>query len=73
MLETDETMDYMDEAEELAGALKSIANAITPLSALPGHDSQGGYVSSLTEAVMSLSNAMNRIADAIEAHTESQP
>jgi hypothetical protein len=44
---------------------KAIANAITPLGAAPGTDASGGFVSSLTEAVMGVSAGLSSIAEAI--------
>ncbi len=50
---------------ELADAIRAAAEAITPSGAAPGRDESGGYVSSLTEAVMSVSSGLHAIADAI--------
>jgi hypothetical protein len=54
----------------VANAVRSVANAITPMDAMPGHDANGGTVASLTEAVMGLTASMSRIADAIESVAE---
>jgi hypothetical protein len=48
-----------------ARAARSISTAIFP-DALPGHDATGHVVCSLTEAVMSMSDGLHRIADSIE-------
>ena len=66
--------DFESYAEELAEAMNSmakrtgdIANAIYPLgSAIGGHDANGGYVTSLTEAVMGVSAGLVKIASAID-------
>jgi hypothetical protein len=61
----------------LAMALGQIANAITPANTSPGPDANGGFVASLTEAVMgcssglaAIANAINRLADVVEATGE---
>jgi hypothetical protein len=58
-----------EQAEELmdtiVGAADKIADAITAPVA-PGTDASGGTVTCLTEAVMGVSAALNRIADAID-------
>ncbi len=43
-----------------------IANAITPIDAIPAHDEGGGTVASLTEAVMGVTAAGFAIASAID-------
>lgn len=45
---------------------RDLANSITPLNAVPGTDAAGGTVGSLTEAVMGMTSALIRIAEAIE-------
>lgn len=60
----DEVGDHGDESG--VDALRSIAHAITPLGAAGAMDADGGFVSSLTEAVMSVANALHRIADSIQ-------
>lgn len=55
-----------DVVQEVAEAAIEIARAITPCAA-PSHDETGGYVMSLTEAVMGVTAGLCRIADAIEA------
>ena len=52
-------------AELLKSGLIAVADAITPLRSLPGKDSTGGYVSSLTEAVMGMTAGLTEIANAI--------
>lgn len=59
--------EAVKDAELIAEAGKAIANAITPRSAAGHHDDYGGYVESLTEAVISVSAALGRIASAIQA------
>jgi hypothetical protein len=56
-----------DELDRLSRSLKSIANAITPLDACGAHDEEGGFVSSLTEAIMGHTKAVGRVANAIES------
>lgn len=51
--------------QEIHDAVKSVANAITPGSAVPGHDALGGCVGSLTEAVMGLTGGLAAIAESI--------
>ena len=53
--------------EELARAVRDVANAVTPLSAAAGHDDYGNSIASLTEAVMSVSSALSAIASAIQS------
>ena len=52
--------------EALSTAGRHIADSITPVRAVGTHDSEGSFVESLTEAVMGLTKAVARIADAIE-------
>lgn len=54
----------MDE-EQVADALRHVARSITAEGA-PGHDACGGTVGSLTEAIMGMTAALCRIAEAIE-------
>ena len=63
--------------DSLAMKLDRIANAITPANTSPGPDANGGFVASLTEAVMgcssglaAIANAINRLADVVEATGE---
>jgi hypothetical protein len=51
---------------EIATGIKAVANAITPIGAAPGQDAGGGYVGSLTEAVMGVSGGLFAIAGAID-------
>jgi len=67
-----EPANVVDVVNYLALATGRVANAITPRNAAPGHDATGGTVTSLTEAVMGLSdgavqiaNAINNVAEAI--------
>jgi hypothetical protein len=57
--------ELADLSESVAQAAHEIATAITP-DAHPGHDETGGTVASLTEAVMGMTTALVRIAQAIE-------
>lgn len=59
--------NLVDVVQRLALHTGAIASAITPRGASPSADATGGYVSSLTEAVMGLTAGMCRIADAIES------
>ena len=56
-----------EQVEAICYSIKSIASAITPLSAAAGTDETGGHVESLTEAVMGISAGLVRIADAIQS------
>jgi hypothetical protein len=59
------TDDENEGTSAIADAIKLLANAITPLGSIPGHD---GYVhvDSLTEAVMGATHALTRIGDQLE-------
>jgi len=52
-------------ANAVAGGFSTLAQAIYPLSALPGQDATGGRIESLTEAVMGVTAGLVRIAEAI--------
>lgn len=52
------------ETNEVAQAIKSLKEAITP-TAVGGKDATGGHVESLTEAVMGITAGLCRVADAI--------
>ena len=56
-----------EDAEVLYQGLRNIANSITPMSAAGSMDATGGYVSSLTEAVMGHTKAVVRVAEALES------
>lgn len=60
-----EPANVVDVIDSLARAARSVAHAITPLDASPGHDAAGGTVASLTEAIMGVSVGLHSIADAI--------
>lgn len=75
IVEKDDRPDtnVVDALESIARGLESVANAITPSSALPGEDKTGGNVNSLTESVMGVTagavkicNAIDRLGNAIE-------
>lgn len=51
--------------EEMARAIRLLANAITPTNVVGSHDETGGFVTSHTEAVMGLTAAMMSIANSI--------
>jgi len=53
-------------AEATFAAGRKVANSITPTGVGNGTDATGGTVGSLTEAVMGLTAAMVKIADAID-------
>jgi len=55
----------VDAVDGVGWCVRKIADAITPHDAAPGHDAQGGTVSSLTEAAMGLTAAMSSVASAI--------
>lgn len=66
-------VNVVDALGSIARGLESVANAITPSSALPGEDKTGGNVNSLTESVMGVTagavkicNAIDRLGNAIE-------
>ena len=53
-------------SEELVEAVMSVASAVTPRGAMPGHDATGGSVGSLTEAVMGITAGLCKVASAID-------
>jgi hypothetical protein len=75
-LEDDDCEPLLPQAlPELIREIGNIANAITPNGAAPAPDANGGFVASLTEAVMgcssglaAIANAIDRLASAVEAH-----
>jgi hypothetical protein len=65
---------YLEALPLIASGLQGLANAITPSGVAPAPDANGGFVASLTEAVMgcsaglaAIANAIDRLACAIEA------
>jgi len=58
-------VSQQEQLEDLCHALCKIANSITPIDASPGVDLMGGYVASLTEAVMGHTKAMLSVATAL--------
>jgi hypothetical protein len=60
-----EAANIVDAIDKLARNAWKIADAITPPDAAPGRDEEGHPVGSLTEAAMSISAALHRIADAV--------
>jgi hypothetical protein len=56
--------------EEMVHAVNRVAHAITA-DAAGGRDENGGYVSSLTEAVMGMTAGLLKIAEAINSSSES--
>lgn len=61
-------MDYDTDInlEPVADAIRTLANALTPTGAVAGHDASGGYVRSVTEAVMGITSGLYAIASSIE-------
>jgi hypothetical protein len=59
-----ECANVVDGLSLLADAVTRVARAITPLSAAPGHDSHGGHIESLTEAMMGVGRSLADIASA---------
>lgn len=57
-------------AEAIAAAIRSLANAVTPVGAGPAHDAMGGYVGSLTEAVLGITSALATIGHELSAIRE---
>lgn len=49
----------------VADGFTTLANSITPLSAMAGTDAAGGRVASLTEAIMGVTAGLVKIAEAI--------
>lgn len=65
---SDEQFFDADElAEAIQQASRTVARAITPLDAMGFEDAAGGYVSSLTEAVMGNTAALMAIAEALKS------
>jgi len=54
------------EMNEVADAIRCFANAITPVGTDGARDDSGGFVKSLTEAVMGITSAGMSIAAAID-------
>lgn len=65
-----ETKDISEQIEKLTDAVKRIPTAIYPSDSGGGHDETGGYITSLTEAVMGLTAGLCKIADAINRYTD---
>ncbi len=63
-----ESANVVDVLNDLSNNTWKIANAITPFDVLPGNDSTGGVICSLTEAVMGVTSGLMAIANAIKAH-----
>ncbi len=51
--------------DQITAAVRNLANAITPSSALGTNDATGGYVTSHTEAIMGITSALCKIAESI--------
>ena len=58
--------NVVDTIDSLARGAFRIANAITANDASAAHTPDGGYVASLTEAVMYAAESLSKIADAID-------
>ena len=56
-----EPANVVDVLANMSRNLRALAGAITPLDAAPAHDSHGGTVASLTEAVMGLGLSLDNI------------
>lgn len=65
-LKDDNGEPWLASLPAIASGLQAVANAVTPLGDAPGQDAGGGYVGSLTEAVMGISGGLFAIAGAIE-------
>ena len=72
--------NVVDVLHQAGLTLRSVASAITPVDAPAGKDATGGSVGSLTEAVMGLTagamhiaDAINNVAEAIQASNPSSP
>ncbi len=65
-----ETANVVDVGDRMAWALEGIANAITPRNVAAGHDAYDGHITSLTEALMGITEGLSAIAAAIEIHAE---
>jgi ABC-type transporter Mla subunit MlaD len=53
------------ELDQITGAIRQLADAITPTHAAGSTDASGGFVSSHTEAIMGLTASMQAIASSI--------
>lgn len=63
-MNTDQNIEAI--ASSVQKGFADLANAITPVGAAPAMVDGGVFVASLTEAVISVADALNRIAIAIE-------
>ena len=61
---------YLEAIEMMARNAGRVADAICPFPSLPGKDASGGYVASLTEAIMGMTGGLVRIAESIETLAE---
>lgn len=66
MLDEDDSSEVTLETQHLSRAVEEIANAISPINAAAGTDASGGYISSLTEAVMGVTAGLFAIAESID-------
>jgi hypothetical protein len=57
-----EAANVVDVIDMLVSQVRNVANAITPLGASAGEDSQGGHVASLTEAAMGVTASLHEAA-----------
>ena len=60
----------LEAIEMMARNAGRVADAICPFPSLPGKDASGGYVASLTEAIMGMTGGLVRIAESIETLAE---
>lgn len=65
-----ETANIVDALASIARAGFCLSNSIVPRGVSPGHDSRGGHIASLTEAVMSVGRSLDGIAEALNAIAE---
>lgn len=56
--------------KDIREPVEELARAIVPAGTCGNHDAAGGYVTSLTEAVMGITAGLHAIADAIQEHNE---
>ena len=68
-----ETANAVDGLFAISRALDGVRESITPKGASPTTDAHGGQVGSLTEAMLSIANSLERIASAVDAVAELSP
>lgn len=60
-----------DQLNNIANAIRRLAEAVLPYAAAPSEDASGGFVNSLTEAVTGMTTGLVRIADSINRVADS--